>query len=200
MRQGRISTSVTCSRDGALLASGGSGGLHQTAWCGNQMELDMSLADQPAVLQWPDSPMMSGRHQKMDPIQPRRDFETARDAARYAIENLPETVYRLATITVVGTPPFNSETWRAFCDVPDTPDLAAMSCDRRDHGVCPPQPARKTTFGEMRSSGVRGLLIYCADFRCSHSTAISADRWPDDVRPVRYRAVVRLPCLRQERR
>jgi hypothetical protein len=33
----------------------------------------------------------------------------------------------------------------------------------------------------MRSSGVRGLLIYCADYRCSHSIAISADRWPDDV-------------------
>jgi hypothetical protein len=34
----------------------------------------------------------------------------------------------------------------------------------------------------MRESGVRGILIYCADYRCSHSTAISADRWPDDVR------------------
>jgi hypothetical protein len=33
----------------------------------------------------------------------------------------------------------------------------------------------------MRSSGVRGPLIYCADYRCSHSIAISAD-WPDDVR------------------
>jgi hypothetical protein len=45
-------------------------------------------------------------------------------------------------------------------------------------------PARpqKISLGEMRSSGVRGLLIYCADYRCSHSIAISADRWPDDVR------------------
>jgi hypothetical protein len=34
----------------------------------------------------------------------------------------------------------------------------------------------------MRSSGARGLLIYCADYRRSHSIAISADRWPDDVR------------------
>jgi hypothetical protein len=34
----------------------------------------------------------------------------------------------------------------------------------------------------MRASGVRGLLIYCSDFRCSHSTTLSADRWPDDVR------------------
>jgi hypothetical protein len=47
-----------------------------------------------------------------------------------------------------------------------------------------PEPARpqKITFGEMRASGVRGLLIYCSDFRCSHWTTMSADRWPDDVR------------------
>jgi hypothetical protein len=41
---------------------------------------------------------------------------------------------------------------------------------------------QKITFGEMRSSGVRGLLIYCANFHCSHSIAISADQWPDQVR------------------
>ena len=40
----------------------------------------------------------------------------------------------------------------------------------------------KITLGEMRSSGVRGLLIYCSDYRCSHYIAISGDRWPDDVR------------------
>ena len=40
----------------------------------------------------------------------------------------------------------------------------------------------KITFGQMREMGVRGLLIYCADYRCSHSTAISGDNWPDDVR------------------
>jgi hypothetical protein len=27
-----------------------------------------------------------------------------------------------------------------------------------------------------------GLLIYCADYHCSHSIAISADQWPDHVR------------------
>ena len=37
----------------------------------------------------------------------------------------------------------------------------------------------KITFGEMREMGVRGLLIYCADYRCSHSLAISGDAWPD---------------------
>jgi hypothetical protein len=43
-----------------------------------------------------------------------------------------------------------------------------------------PRP-QKITFAEMRSSGVRGLLIYCSDYRCSHSIAISADPWPDQV-------------------
>jgi hypothetical protein len=33
----------------------------------------------------------------------------------------------------------------------------------------------------MRDMGVRGVLIYCADYHCTHSTAISADRWADDV-------------------
>ena len=37
-------------------------------------------------------------------------------------------------------------------------------------------------LGDIREMGVQGVLIYCADFRCSHSIAISADRWPDDVR------------------
>ncbi len=40
----------------------------------------------------------------------------------------------------------------------------------------------KITFGEMRAAGVRGLLIYCSDYRCGHWTAISGDRWPDDAR------------------
>src|SRR3954465_8681790 len=34
----------------------------------------------------------------------------------------------------------------------------------------------------MREMGVRGLLAYCSDFRCSHSVAINGDRWPDHVR------------------
>ena len=39
----------------------------------------------------------------------------------------------------------------------------------------------KITFGEMRDMGVRGLLVYCSDYHCSHWTAISGDQWPDDV-------------------
>jgi hypothetical protein len=45
------------------------------------------------------------------------------------------------------------------------------------------KPVRqKITFAEMRAAGVRGLLIYCSDYRCSHHTTISGDRWPDDAR------------------
>jgi hypothetical protein len=43
-------------------------------------------------------------------------------------------------------------------------------------------PAEKITLGEMRSSGVRGVLVYCSDYKCSHWTKLSADRWPDRVR------------------
>jgi hypothetical protein len=41
---------------------------------------------------------------------------------------------------------------------------------------------QKTTFGDMRDSGVCGVLVYCADHRCSHGVAFSADRWSDHVR------------------
>jgi hypothetical protein len=41
---------------------------------------------------------------------------------------------------------------------------------------------QKITLADMRSAGVRGLLIYCSDYHCSHWIAISGDRWPDDVR------------------
>jgi hypothetical protein len=27
----------------------------------------------------------------------------------------------------------------------------------------------KITFADMRAQGVRGILVYCADYRCSHS-------------------------------
>ena len=40
----------------------------------------------------------------------------------------------------------------------------------------------KITFGEMREMGVRGVLVYCAHYRCSHSIAISGNHWPDDLR------------------
>ena len=40
----------------------------------------------------------------------------------------------------------------------------------------------KITFAEIRSAGVRGILVYCSDYRCSHSIALSADRWANDFR------------------
>jgi hypothetical protein len=50
-----------------------------------------------------------------------------------------------------------------------------------------PGRPQKITFAEMREMGVRGLLIYCADYRCSHSIAISGDGWPGGaaVRPLK---------------
>ena len=37
---------------------------------------------------------------------------------------------------------------------------------------------QKITFGKMRASGVRDVLVYCRDHHCSHHIAISADLWP----------------------
>ena len=42
--------------------------------------------------------------------------------------------------------------------------------------------AQKITFGEMRSAGVRGVLVYCGDYKCAHSIAMNADQWPNDMR------------------
>jgi DNA-directed RNA polymerase subunit RPC12/RpoP len=40
----------------------------------------------------------------------------------------------------------------------------------------------KITFAEMRAAGVRGIIVFCADYRCSHCIRVMADRWPDDAR------------------
>jgi hypothetical protein len=37
-----------------------------------------------------------------------------------------------------------------------------------------PDRPQKITFAEMRESGRHGLLVYCADYRCSHSIAALA--------------------------
>jgi hypothetical protein len=44
------------------------------------------------------------------------------------------------------------------------------------------QRPEKITFGEMRLTGVRGVLVYCPDYKCGHSLELSAERWPDEVR------------------
>jgi hypothetical protein len=45
-----------------------------------------------------------------------------------------------------------------------------------------PDRPQKITFAEMRDMGVRGVLVYCADYQCSRSIAVMADQWPDDLR------------------
>jgi hypothetical protein len=49
-----------------------------------------------------------------------------------------------------------------------------------------PMPAltrpQKITLGEMRSTGLRNLLVYCGDYKCAYSVMMNADRWSDDVR------------------
>ena len=42
-------------------------------------------------------------------------------------------------------------------------------------GAMPDRPT-KISFGEMRDSGVRGILVYCADYHCSHSVAVRRRR------------------------
>jgi hypothetical protein len=55
---------------------------------------------------------------------------------------------------------------------------SAQSC-----AMSAPTRPTKITFAEMCAAGVRGVLIYCSDYKCSHSMAISADQWwPDHVR------------------
>jgi hypothetical protein len=39
--------------------------------------------------------------------------------------------------------------------------------------------SQKITF-EMRASGVREVLVYCRDHRCSHHVEISADHWSNE--------------------
>jgi hypothetical protein len=40
---------------------------------------------------------------------------------------------------------------------------------------------QKITFGQMREMGARGVVVYCQDYKCSHSTAMSAEQWPDEM-------------------
>lgn len=44
---------------------------------------------------------------------------------------------------------------------------------------------QKITLAEMRAGGARGLLVYCADYRCGHHIKISPEtvaQWADDIR------------------
>jgi hypothetical protein len=58
--------------------------------------------------------------------------------------------------------------------------------------AAPPKKNRRTgrlsirrtrnTFGEMRESGVRWVLVYSCDYKCSHLIEMDADCWPDHLR------------------
>lgn len=49
---------------------------------------------------------------------------------------------------------------------------------RHDHRIT--THPQKITFGEMRASGARDVLIYCRDYRCGHHVETNADGWTDD--------------------
>ena len=71
----------------------------------------------------------------------------------------------------------------------------------RDEGVTGIRThEQKITFGEMRASGVRDVLIYCV-VRCSRHIEVNADDWPENVR-LSDVSSPRFTCtrLRQERR
>jgi hypothetical protein len=55
---------------------------------------------------------------------------------------------------------------------------------------------QKITFGEMRESGVRDVLVYCRDHHCRDQRRLLAG--PPS--PVRHRGQVRVPGLGQARR
>lgn len=40
----------------------------------------------------------------------------------------------------------------------------------------------KITLGEMRLTDVWGLVVFCTDYKCSHSTKIDSGGWSDAIR------------------
>ena len=61
-------------------------------------------------------------------------------------------------------------------------DPAVIEAERRAAEARERTYPQKITFGELRASGVRDVLVYCRDHRCSHHITISADQWSDCVR------------------
>jgi hypothetical protein len=60
-------------------------------------------------------------------------------------------------------------------DQGEKPEAYGDAAGLRDRVAMTERPT-KITFAEMRDSSVRGPLIYCADYHCSHSIAISGER------------------------
>jgi hypothetical protein len=44
------------------------------------------------------------------------------------------------------------------------------------------QRQQKIALKDMQSSGPTRLIVYCGDYKCTHSVVIDAGRWGDDVR------------------
>ncbi len=57
-----------------------------------------------------------------------------------------------------------------------------MTASQTNAGTPEGPYTQKITFVELRASGVRNVLVYCRNHKCSHHITISADRWPDDAR------------------
>jgi hypothetical protein len=66
--------------------------------------------------------------------------------------------------------------WNLENRLPVTATTAA-----RAHRHMPDRPT-KIALAEMRASGVRGVLVYCGNYRCSHWSTTNVDQWPDDLR------------------
>ena len=49
-----------------------------------------------------------------------------------------------------------------------------------------PAPSQRNPMtkcqNEMRASGIRDVLIYCADYKCSNRIRVNTDQWSADVR------------------
>lgn len=72
-------------------------------------------------------------------------------------------------------------------------------CRRRRRAPSHDAP-EKITFGEMRQIGVRGALIYCADYKCSHSTRLGNRTDDQSGAAVGHRTAVGRQGLRSPRR
>jgi hypothetical protein len=62
-----------------------------------------------------------------------------------------------------------------------TPD-GLLRPDWPDHGPCPIVPKRLPLPTCATRACVRGILIYCSDYKCSHLITMSGDRWLHDMR------------------
>ena len=59
---------------------------------------------------------------------------------------------------------------------------AQLQVDINQQLISNARDGRPLRQNHLRTSGVRDVLIYCRDHRCSHHVETSADRWPDYLR------------------